>query len=204
MFACATTKHQGSYVTSLKVKSNTNLSSIYKYIDITKTEKRILSFQTGFINKPMSPWEITQQLDVIKYEDLTCLTSVYYELFGSWDNDGAIRINNITIGTFDVNWWLPCDLDLSVLTAPRLMGYGTRRFGCNDSTNPIYRTHRDYDYISHKGYFSSDQINLLIENSVNNSMTIIGFIEDKVNGPSFSGGADGHLDLYFKFISHRK
>lgn len=67
MFACATTKHQGSYVTSLKVKSNTNLSSIYKYIDITKTEKRILSFQTGFINKPMSPWEITQQLVLATY-----------------------------------------------------------------------------------------------------------------------------------------
>ena len=89
MIACATTKHQGSYVTSLKVNSNTNISSIYKYIDIIKTLKNTLSLHSELIMST-SPWKIEKDLGFISFEDITCLDKIEYDVYGAWDEFGYI------------------------------------------------------------------------------------------------------------------
>lgn len=177
MFACATTKHHGSYVISLKLRYKLISfikSTGYCYVDIVSKSYKSISMQTGFIS-PYHAWSESVDLGIITFTDITCLNKVTYNVFGAWDNNAWLILNGIKFTLAHCNWWL----------------------------NGEWGVPCPYDHFQYSSSINIDSLKSVISNSSNNTITISGGVEDLGADLACAGGANGHIDFTFYFISKR-
>lgn len=184
-------KHQGSYVTSLKIAYNTIISykiNNYKYVDIFTNLTSTLDLHTPLYRSD-TPWKVEKDLGYISFEDITCLNRIDYDVYGAWDQIGYIILNGIKIHLQGASscWW-------------------------SNSQSTIHISPNIYfgNYLI-EGHF----LNSIVKNSNNNKIHCIAgvmepdykmvkdIIPNFIDNFEYWGGADGHIDFNFNFISKR-
>lgn len=140
-------------------------------VDIASNFEKIFSLQTGFT---ACGYSITKELGEITFANISLLNKLSVDVYGSWDDNAYVYINNIKVARVYANYWL------------NVMG------------GPI-RPYDHYDYTVDLSSFIPNIINA----SSNNLFQVKATYANDSNTFGCGGSANGFLKIKFSFKSKR-